>query len=174
MEQIYSKKNKDACLEQEPSRVCVWCFTFTVHLFFEIENNNNQEQSGTVPVHDGYQHQPVLLFSQNKPATSNQYFSLRTNQHRPPASSQTNRLNGEETRPYLQAADLLALLVWHCHAHGERLRADLSSSSLLMNRPVSVLWKIETRDNRPWHVPQVKLCYLIQAGLWCCAVRVIR
>jgi hypothetical protein len=30
-------------------------------------------------------HQPAVLFSQNKPATSQQYFSLRTNQHQPPA-----------------------------------------------------------------------------------------
>jgi hypothetical protein len=30
-------------------------------------------------------HQPAVLFSQNKPATSNPYFSLRTNQHQPPA-----------------------------------------------------------------------------------------
>jgi hypothetical protein len=35
-------------------------------------------------------HQPAVLFSQNKPATS--YFSLRTNQHQPSATSQTNRL----------------------------------------------------------------------------------
>jgi hypothetical protein len=37
-------------------------------------------------------HQPAVLFSQNKPATSQQYFSLRTNQHQPSATSQTNRL----------------------------------------------------------------------------------
>jgi hypothetical protein len=33
-------------------------------------------------------HQPVVLFSQNESSTSNhsqQYFSLRTNQHQPPA-----------------------------------------------------------------------------------------
>jgi hypothetical protein len=37
-------------------------------------------------------HQPAVLFSQNKPATvtSQQYFSLRTNQHQPSATSQTN------------------------------------------------------------------------------------
>jgi hypothetical protein len=28
-------------------------------------------------------HQPAVFFSQNKPATSNQYSSLRTNQHQP-------------------------------------------------------------------------------------------
>jgi hypothetical protein len=155
-------KNK----EQEPSRVCVWCFTFTVHLFFW---NREQQQSRTIgygagtrwvsaPVSTTFlseqtSHQEPVLFSRNE-------WTLAT------SSSQTNRLNGKETRPYLQAADLLALLVWHCHAHGERPRADLSSSSLLMNRPVSVLWKIETRDNRPWHVPQVKLCYLIQSGVF--------
>jgi hypothetical protein len=39
-------------------------------------------------------HQPAVLFSQNKPAiaSSQQYFSLRTNQHQPSATSQTNRL----------------------------------------------------------------------------------
>jgi hypothetical protein len=31
-------------------------------------------------------HQPAVLFSHNKPATSNQYSSLRTNQHQPPAN----------------------------------------------------------------------------------------
>jgi hypothetical protein len=36
-------------------------------------------------------HQPAVLFSQNKPATSHQYFSLRTNQHQPSATSQPNR-----------------------------------------------------------------------------------
>jgi hypothetical protein len=53
-------------------------------------------------------HQPAVLFFQNKPvtsqqyfsfrtnqppATSQQYFSLGTNQHQPSATSQTNRLN---------------------------------------------------------------------------------
>jgi hypothetical protein len=33
------------------------------------------------------------LFSQSKPATSNHYFPLRTNQHQPSATSQTNWLN---------------------------------------------------------------------------------
>jgi hypothetical protein len=37
-------------------------------------------------------HQPAVLFSHNKPATSNQYSSLRTNQHQPSATSQPNRL----------------------------------------------------------------------------------
>jgi hypothetical protein len=37
-------------------------------------------------------HQPTILFSQSKPATSQQYFSLRINQHQPSATSQTNRL----------------------------------------------------------------------------------
>jgi hypothetical protein len=39
-------------------------------------------------------HQPAVLFSQSKPATatSQQYFSLRTNQHQPSATSQTNML----------------------------------------------------------------------------------
>jgi hypothetical protein len=36
-------------------------------------------------------HRPAVLFSQNKPATSQQYFSLRTNQHQLSATSQTNR-----------------------------------------------------------------------------------
>jgi hypothetical protein len=37
--------------------------------------------------------QRAVLFSQNKPATSNeQYFSLRTNQHQPSATSQTKRV----------------------------------------------------------------------------------
>jgi hypothetical protein len=30
-------------------------------------------------------HQPAVFFSQNKPAISQPYFSLRTNQHQPPA-----------------------------------------------------------------------------------------
>jgi hypothetical protein len=39
-------------------------------------------------------HQAAVLFSQNKSATSNQptVLSLRTNQHQPSATSQTNRL----------------------------------------------------------------------------------
>jgi hypothetical protein len=39
-------------------------------------------------------HQPAVLFSQinQPPETSQQYFSLRTNQHQPSATSQTNRL----------------------------------------------------------------------------------
>jgi hypothetical protein len=44
-------------------------------------------------------HQPTVLFSQNKPVitnqpspTSQQYFSLRTNQHQPSATGRTNRL----------------------------------------------------------------------------------
>jgi hypothetical protein len=32
-------------------------------------------------------HQPTVFFSQNKSATSNQYFSLTTNQHQPPTTS---------------------------------------------------------------------------------------
>jgi hypothetical protein len=45
----------------------------------------------TRPVRLAYQ-APVLFF-QNKPATNNQqYFSLRTNQHQPSATGQTNRL----------------------------------------------------------------------------------
>jgi hypothetical protein len=36
-------------------------------------------------------HQLTVLFSQNKPAINQQYFSLRTNQHQPSATSQTNR-----------------------------------------------------------------------------------
>jgi hypothetical protein len=36
-------------------------------------------------VMDACYHQPTLLFSQNKPVISQQYFSLRTNQHQPPA-----------------------------------------------------------------------------------------
>jgi hypothetical protein len=36
-------------------------------------------------------HRPSIYFSQNKPATSQQYFSLRTNQHQQSATSQTNR-----------------------------------------------------------------------------------
>jgi hypothetical protein len=35
-------------------------------------------------------HQPPVLFSRNKPATNDQYFSLRTNRHQPSAISQTN------------------------------------------------------------------------------------
>jgi hypothetical protein len=42
-------------------------------------------------------HQPAVLFSQNKPATSQQYFSLSTNQHQTPATSQTNRLSQHAT-----------------------------------------------------------------------------
>jgi hypothetical protein len=34
-------------------------------------------------------HQPAVLSSQNKPATSQQYFYLRTNQHQPSATSHT-------------------------------------------------------------------------------------
>jgi hypothetical protein len=41
------------------------------------------------PVRLAYHHQPAVLFSQNKPATSQQYFSLRTNQHQPSVTSQT-------------------------------------------------------------------------------------
>jgi hypothetical protein len=39
-------------------------------------------------------HQPAVLFSHNNqpPATSQQYSSLRTNQHQPSATSQPNRL----------------------------------------------------------------------------------
>jgi hypothetical protein len=37
-------------------------------------------------------HQPAMLFSEDKPATSQQYSSLRTNQHQPSATSQPNRL----------------------------------------------------------------------------------
>jgi hypothetical protein len=36
--------------------------------------------------------QPAVLFSQNKPATSQQYFSLTANQHQPSATRQTNKL----------------------------------------------------------------------------------
>jgi hypothetical protein len=38
-------------------------------------------------------HQSAVLFSQNKPTTSQQYFSLTTNQHQSSATSQTNKLN---------------------------------------------------------------------------------
>jgi hypothetical protein len=38
-------------------------------------------------------HQTAVLFSQNKSATSNQYFSLRTHQHQPSATMQTNSLS---------------------------------------------------------------------------------
>jgi hypothetical protein len=40
-------------------------------------------------------HQPTVLFSQNKPATSNQptVLFLSTNQHQPSTTNQTNRLN---------------------------------------------------------------------------------
>jgi hypothetical protein len=41
-------------------------------------------------------HQPAVLFSQNKPATSQQYSSLRRNQHQPSATSQPNRLMNHE------------------------------------------------------------------------------
>jgi hypothetical protein len=37
-------------------------------------------------------HQPAVLFSQNKPTTSQQYSSLKTNQHQPSATSQPNKL----------------------------------------------------------------------------------
>jgi hypothetical protein len=38
-------------------------------------------------------HQPTVLLPQNKSAiTSQQYFSLRTNQYQPSATSRTNRL----------------------------------------------------------------------------------
>jgi hypothetical protein len=40
-----------------------------------------------------YQPEPTVLFSQNKPATSQQYFFLRTNQQQPSATGQTNRLD---------------------------------------------------------------------------------
>jgi hypothetical protein len=54
-------------------------------------------------------HQLAVLLSQNKqpPATSQQYFSLRTNQLQPSATSQTNRLYG---RPSLsQCTGILPL-----------------------------------------------------------------
>jgi hypothetical protein len=37
-------------------------------------------------------HQPAVLFSQNKPATSQQYSSLRTNQHQPSVLFSQNKL----------------------------------------------------------------------------------
>jgi hypothetical protein len=37
-------------------------------------------------------HQLAVLFSQNEPATSQQYFYLRKNQHQPSATGQTNKL----------------------------------------------------------------------------------
>jgi hypothetical protein len=40
-----------------------------------------------------YQPPATVFFSQNKPATSQQYFSIRTNQHQSSATSQTNRLH---------------------------------------------------------------------------------
>jgi multidrug efflux pump subunit AcrB len=46
-------------------------------------------------------HQPAVFFSQNKrnqlPPTNKQYFSLKTNQHQPLATSQTNRLQASFT-----------------------------------------------------------------------------
>jgi hypothetical protein len=39
------------------------------------------------------------LRTNQPPATSQQYFSLRTNQHQPPATSQTNRLEKVEHLP---------------------------------------------------------------------------
>jgi hypothetical protein len=41
-------------------------------------------------------HQLAVLFSQNKPATNQQYSSLRTNQHQSSATSQPNRLVVED------------------------------------------------------------------------------
>jgi hypothetical protein len=43
--------------------------------------------------------QPTVVFFQNKPANQ-QYFSLRTNQHRPSATSQTNRLHEPRIPPH--------------------------------------------------------------------------
>jgi hypothetical protein len=45
-------------------------------------------------------HQPPVLFSQNKSATSQQYFSLTTNQHQPSATGQTNMLEMKRCRNF--------------------------------------------------------------------------
>jgi hypothetical protein len=54
----------------------------------------------------------IFLSETNQPpATSQQYFFLRTNQHRPPATSQTNRLyNGLPTVHAMEPMDLPACL----------------------------------------------------------------
>jgi hypothetical protein len=52
-------------------------------------------------------HQPTVLFSQNKPATSQQYFSLRTNQHQPSATGQMNRMH-QENEAHMLFVELLA------------------------------------------------------------------
>jgi hypothetical protein len=44
-------------------------------------------------------HQAAVLFSQNEPATSQQYSSLRTNQHQPPANRTGSRLGLQKKAP---------------------------------------------------------------------------
>jgi hypothetical protein len=64
--------------------------------FVTCSRSSNQQISNQ-PVYTLFawliSHQPTIFFSQNKPAAaiSQQYFSLRTNQHQPSATSQTNR-----------------------------------------------------------------------------------
>jgi hypothetical protein len=52
-------------------------------------------------------YQPAVLFSRNKPATSQQYSSLRTNQHQASAISQPNRLQSPSDRCKVEP-----LLLW--------------------------------------------------------------
>jgi hypothetical protein len=59
-------------------------------------------------------HQPAVLFSQNELATttSQQYFSLRRNQHQPSAISQPNRLNSSNI--WDVAADVEEQVLFQC------------------------------------------------------------
>jgi hypothetical protein len=51
------------------------------------------------------------LFSQSKPATSNHYFPLRTNQHQPSATSQTNWLNQNQAEFRAHHTELVMISV---------------------------------------------------------------
>jgi hypothetical protein len=68
---------------------------YLVHRFIENGVHHNILQPGNLALFAWLiSHQPAVLFSHNKPATSNQpaVLSLRRNQHQPSAASQLNRL----------------------------------------------------------------------------------
>jgi hypothetical protein len=74
-----------------------------VDIYFEQRLYTRWAEGGTVRALFVWliSHQPAVLFSQNKSATSQQYISLRTNQHQPSATSRPNRL-----RTFRRASDV--------------------------------------------------------------------
>jgi hypothetical protein len=77
----------------EDHAMCSLGLSATSQQYFSLRTNQPQpvvlfSQNKPAPA---ISHQPAVLFSQDKPATSQQYSSLRTNQHQPSATSQPNR-----------------------------------------------------------------------------------